>query len=82
MNKLKMPLVVKFLGNSFYTSSAQEPNFKTIFLVDDYFDSCIVNLVDKNNNPIYLSYLQYILHTKRLDLNPGISPDDFWELGE
>lgn len=80
MIELKMPLVIKFLGNSFYTSVTYEPNFKTIFLVDDYYDSCIVHLVDKNNDPIYLSYLQYILHSKHLELNPTIDPDYFWEL--
>ena len=80
MIELKMPLVVKFSGNTFYTSSTYEPNFKSIFLVDDYFDSCIVNLVDKNNEPIYLSCLQYILHSKHLNLNSGIDPEYFWEI--
>lgn len=80
MIELKMPLVVKFLGNTFYTSSTIEPNFKSIFLVDDYFDSCIVHLYDKNKNPIYLSYVQYILHSNHLNLNPVIDPEYFWEI--
>lgn len=81
MINLKMPLVVKFLGNTFYTTSEYEPNFKTIFLVDDYFESCIIKIYDKNNT-IYLPRLQYILHSKYLVLNETIDPDDFWELGK
>lgn len=82
MIELKMPLVIKFSGNSFYTSSTHEPNFRSIFLVDDYFDSCIIHLHDKNNEPMYLSCLQYILHSKHLELNIVIDPDYFWELGQ
>lgn len=80
MIELKMPLVVKFLGNTFYTSATHEPNFKTIFLIDDYHDSCIIHLFDKNNKEVYQRNVEYILHSKNLNLNPVIDPDYFWEL--
>jgi hypothetical protein len=80
MIEFKMPFVIKFSGNGFYTSCTIEPNFRTIFLADDYYDSCIIHLHDKNNNPMYLSCVEYILHSKHLELNPTIDPDYFWEL--
>lgn len=81
MIKFKMPLLVKFNQNIFYTTSSEyEPNFKTIFLIDDYHDYCITHLVDKHYHQIYMTLLEYIFHKKRLELSPVIDPDYFWEL--
>lgn len=82
MITFKMPLVIKFNENGFYTSSSYEPNFKTTFLVDDYPASCIINLYDNTNKAIYFNRLEHILHSKYLVLNETIDPDDFWELGK
>lgn len=80
MNKFKMPMVVKFDGNTFYTTTYYQPNFNTIFLLDDYYESCIVNLIDLKSIHVYMDLVEHIFNKKRSELSPVIDPDYFWEL--
>ena len=79
-NSNKNRFVAKFKGNDFYMTNYYNPNFQTIFLLDVYLETCVIDFNRKANPPFYRDCLEHILKGKLLELSPEIDPDYFWEL--